>query len=152
MGCNTSKPKNEPAQPDPQPARSPAPAARAPAPASAPPAAPVPAGKLSKAEAAAKVQAIARGNSTRAASPTKAATPEDVKPNLLEAAGTWMNGLLNVLKQEPEHWPLFEAKMKAEGLNDSAISAFKYTYEKLAAGGNLDIPESAIEAVGTLPS
>lgn len=49
-------------------------------------------------------------------------------------------------------WPAYEAKMKAEGLNETAMKAFKYTFEKLTSGAKLDIPESAIDAVPELPS
>ena len=51
-----------------------------------------------------------------------------------------------------EHWAAFEAKMKKEGLNDAAIGAFKYNYEKLASGADLMLPESSISPVSTLPS
>ena len=51
-----------------------------------------------------------------------------------------------------QHWPAFEAKCKKEGLNDAAISAFKYNYEKLASGANLMIPESDISPVASLPA
>ena len=38
--------------------------------------------------------------------------------------------------------------MKAEGLSQAAIDAFKYTYFKLASGASLFTPESSIEPVG----
>jgi len=49
-------------------------------------------------------------------------------------------------------WPMFEEKMKKEGLNDAAIAAFKYNYEVLVSGKSTMIPESAISGVPTLPS
>jgi UDP-N-acetylglucosamine pyrophosphorylase len=49
-------------------------------------------------------------------------------------------------------WPAYEAKMKAEGLNDAAIAAFKYNYEVLVSGKNTMIPEAAIGKVDELPS
>jgi len=51
-----------------------------------------------------------------------------------------------------ERWPAFEAKMKAEGLNDAAIAAFKYNLGVLLSGASTMIPESAITPVETLPS
>jgi len=51
-----------------------------------------------------------------------------------------------------EHWAAFLAKMQAEGLNETAINAFKYNYEKLTSGANLNIPEEAILPVDDLPS
>ena len=41
----------------------------------------------------------------------------------------------------------FEAKMKADGLNDAAIAAFKHNYEQLVAGVDGIVPESSIEPV-----
>jgi len=46
----------------------------------------------------------------------------------------------------------FEAKMKAEGLSDAAIEAFKYNFGKLTSGESLFLPESSIGAVTELPS
>ena len=51
-----------------------------------------------------------------------------------------------------EHWPAYESKMKAEGLSDAAINAFKYNFEKLTSGESLFIPESSITAVESLPT
>ena len=51
-----------------------------------------------------------------------------------------------------EHWPAYESKMKAEGLSDAAINAFKYNFEKLTSGESLFIPESSITAVDSLPT
>merc|ERR1719487_742286 len=48
-------------------------------------------------------------------------------------------------------WPAYETKMKAEGLSQAAILAFKYNFGVLASGANLMIGESAIKAVDTLP-
>ena len=49
-------------------------------------------------------------------------------------------------------WPAFEAKCRAEGLNEPAIAAFKYNYGQLASGANLMMAESSISAVDSLPS
>merc|ERR1712087_781696 len=54
--------------------------------------------------------------------------------------------------QEMEHWPSYEAKMKAEELNEIAIAAFKYNFEKLTSGMSLMIGEDAISPVEELPS
>ena len=51
-----------------------------------------------------------------------------------------------------EHWPAYESKMKAEGLSDAAINAFKYNFEKLTSGESLFIPEASITAVDSLPT
>eukprot|EP00928_Gymnodinium_smaydae_P020923 TRINITY_DN180_c0_g1_i3.p1 TRINITY_DN180_c0_g1~~TRINITY_DN180_c0_g1_i3.p1 ORF type:complete len:920 (+),score=241.01 TRINITY_DN180_c0_g1_i3:63-2822(+) len=48
-------------------------------------------------------------------------------------------------------WPAYEAKMKAEGLNDAAIAAFKYNFSVLVSGTSTMIPESAIGPVADLP-
>jgi len=50
-----------------------------------------------------------------------------------------------------EHWPAFEKKMQAEGLNDTAIAAFKYNYSVLTSGASTMVPESAIAPVDSLP-
>ncbi len=49
-----------------------------------------------------------------------------------------------------EHWAAYEAKMKAEGLNETAIAAFKFNFEKLTSGANLMIPEADLEPVDSL--
>jgi len=49
-------------------------------------------------------------------------------------------------------WPMYEQKMKAEGLNDAAIAAFKYNFEVLVSGANTMIPEAAIGSVTGLDS
>ena len=55
----------------------------------------------------------------------------------------------------PPHWAAYEAKMKADGCNASAIAAFKYTFGQLNAElkgeVNLMLPESAISPVDSLP-
>lgn len=48
-------------------------------------------------------------------------------------------------------WPKFEEKMKKEGLNDTAIAAFKYTYGVLVSGADVMIPESKLDPVEKLP-
>jgi UDP-N-acetylglucosamine pyrophosphorylase len=48
-------------------------------------------------------------------------------------------------------WPQYEAKMKAEGLNEAAIAAFKYNFQVLTSGANTMIADSAISGVETLP-
>lgn len=47
-------------------------------------------------------------------------------------------------------WPVYESKMKAEGLNDAAIAAFKYNYEVLVSGADTMIPEASIGSVSGL--
>merc|ERR550532_3039839 len=49
-------------------------------------------------------------------------------------------------------WPAFEEKMKAEGLNDAAIAAFKYNLSVLLSGSSTMIPESALSPVDALPT
>jgi len=51
-----------------------------------------------------------------------------------------------------ERWPAYEAKMKAEGLNEAAIAAFKYNLGVLLSGESTMIPESAIASVESLPT
>ena len=48
-------------------------------------------------------------------------------------------------------WPEYEKKMKAEGLSDAAIAAFRYNFSVLTSGANLMIPESTIKPVDSLP-
>ena len=55
-------------------------------------------------------------------------------------------------KPDPVEWPLFEEKMKAEGLSEAAIAAFKHNYYKLASGADLMIAENSIASVSALPS
>jgi len=51
-----------------------------------------------------------------------------------------------------DKYPDFEAKMKAEGLNETAIAAFKYNFAKLTSGESLMMPESSVGPVADLPS
>jgi len=53
----------------------------------------------------------------------------------------------------PEHnlAPLLH-RPQAEQLSESAIKAFKYNFEKLTSGANLNIPEADIDSVTSLPS
>jgi UDP-N-acetylglucosamine pyrophosphorylase len=48
-------------------------------------------------------------------------------------------------------WPAYEEKMKAEGLSDAAIAAFRYNFSVLTSGKDLMIPESTIKPVDSLP-
>lgn len=48
-------------------------------------------------------------------------------------------------------WPQYEEKMKAEGLNDAAIAAFKYNLGVLVSGVSTMIPDSTIDPVDSLP-
>lgn len=48
-------------------------------------------------------------------------------------------------------WPAYEEKMKAEGLSDAAIAAFKHNFSVLTSGANLMIPETTISPVESLP-
>mmetsp|Transcript_14726 Transcript_14726/g.36716 ORF Transcript_14726/g.36716 Transcript_14726/m.36716 type:complete len:475 (-) Transcript_14726:257-1681(-) len=50
-----------------------------------------------------------------------------------------------------EKFAPFQAKCKAQGLSDAAISAFKHNFEQLAGGATGMVPESDIEAVAELP-
>ena len=54
-------------------------------------------------------------------------------------------------KADPAEWLLFEEKMKAEGLTDAAIAAFKYNFGVLTSGANLMIPEASVKPVASLP-
>jgi len=56
----------------------------------------------------------------------------------------------NIVPRMDAVWPKYEEKMKAEGLNDAAIGAFKYNLEKLVSGANLMIPECDISPVDSL--
>ena len=47
-------------------------------------------------------------------------------------------------------WPAYESKMKAEGLSEAAIAAFRYNLSMLTSGANLMIAESDISAVDSL--
>merc|ERR1719277_2565291 len=49
-------------------------------------------------------------------------------------------------------WPAYEAKMKAEGLNEAAIAAFKYNLGVLLSGASTMIPETTIGPVDSLPT
>jgi len=51
-----------------------------------------------------------------------------------------------------EHWPAYEEKMRAENLSDAAIKAFRYNFEKLTSGANLNIAEADIDHVDSIPS
>ena len=46
----------------------------------------------------------------------------------------------------------FATKMKARGLSDAAIDAFRSNYDQLITGNDGLVPESSIEGVTTLPS
>lgn len=50
-----------------------------------------------------------------------------------------------------KEWPHFEEKMKKEGLDESAIKAFKGNYEKLCTHDTGTLPEKDIEPVRELP-
>jgi UDP-N-acetylglucosamine pyrophosphorylase len=49
------------------------------------------------------------------------------------------------------HFPEFEAKMRAAGLSAAAIDAFRHSYDMLVAGHTGMIPESSIRPVTDLP-
>jgi UDP-N-acetylglucosamine pyrophosphorylase len=68
------------------------------------------------------------------------------------AGGVLEEDLTNLKRDFAGLWPAYEQKMTAAGLNKVAIAAFKYTFEKLASGANLMIPESAIQPVDELPT
>jgi len=48
-------------------------------------------------------------------------------------------------------WPIYATKMKAEGLDNTAIAAFKYSFGMLVSGLSTMIPESSIGPVDKLP-
>jgi len=48
-------------------------------------------------------------------------------------------------------WPKFEEKMKKDGMNETAMAAFKYTYGVLVSGADVMIPESKLNPVESLP-
>jgi len=48
-------------------------------------------------------------------------------------------------------WPAYEDKMRAEGLSNAAIAAFKYNFKMLTSGANLMIPGESIQPVESLP-
>ncbi|EOD09942.1 hypothetical protein EMIHUDRAFT_105366, partial [Emiliania huxleyi CCMP1516] len=48
-------------------------------------------------------------------------------------------------------WPAYEEKMRAEGLSNAAIAAFKYNFKMLTSGANLMIPGESIQPVESLP-
>lgn len=48
-------------------------------------------------------------------------------------------------------FPAVEAKMRAAGLGDAAVAAFRLNYDKLLRGESGMLPESALDAVTTLP-
>jgi UDP-N-acetylglucosamine pyrophosphorylase/quinol monooxygenase YgiN len=49
-----------------------------------------------------------------------------------------------------ELWPTYQKKMKKEGLNTTAIKAFKYNFNVLVSGANVMIPESVLSPVESL--
>ena len=55
-------------------------------------------------------------------------------------------------KSFDELWPVYEAKMKAEGLSAAAIAAFKYNFGVLTSGADLNIPESTCVSHPATPS
>ncbi|GBF99238.1 UDP-glucose pyrophosphorylase [Raphidocelis subcapitata] len=50
-----------------------------------------------------------------------------------------------------EHWPAYEAKMRARGLSDAAVGAFKRNFDQLVAGVTGMVAEDEIEPVLSLP-
>src|SRR4051812_47244385 len=52
---------------------------------------------------------------------------------------------------EPEKFFEFDTKMRAAGLSDAAIRAFKHSYSSLVQGQTGLIPETEIEPVEELP-
>jgi len=51
-----------------------------------------------------------------------------------------------------DKWAMFEEKMKAEGLSQAAIGAFKHNYDQLVKGVTGLVPEGDIESVKELPA
>ncbi|KAI8463920.1 MAG: UDP-glucose pyrophosphorylase [Monoraphidium minutum] len=51
-----------------------------------------------------------------------------------------------------EHWPAYEVKMKARGLSEAAIGAFKRNFDQLIAGVTGMVAEDEIESVVELPA
>jgi len=72
----------------------------------------------------------------------------DERKKLAEALGAGAGG---GGKDMSSLWPLYEEKMKKDGCNAAAIAAFKYTFGVLCSGASTMIPESALDAVATLP-
>ena len=56
--------------------------------------------------------------------------------------GQWISKCVGIKPAEPKQWPAFEAKMRAEGLSDAAIAAFKHNFVTLASGADLMISEA----------
>jgi UDP-N-acetylglucosamine pyrophosphorylase len=52
---------------------------------------------------------------------------------------------------DPNTFSEFETKMRAAGLSDACIAAFRHNYAALVAGQTGQIPESSIQPVTTLP-
>jgi len=48
-------------------------------------------------------------------------------------------------------WPKYQEKLEKEGLNESAIKAFKYNYRMLVCKSDMMIPESKLDPVDSLP-
>eukprot|EP00421_Protoceratium_reticulatum_P024007 CAMPEP_0168477736 /NCGR_PEP_ID=MMETSP0228-20121227/62572_1 /TAXON_ID=133427 /ORGANISM="Protoceratium reticulatum, Strain CCCM 535 (=CCMP 1889)" /LENGTH=309 /DNA_ID=CAMNT_0008493927 /DNA_START=9 /DNA_END=934 /DNA_ORIENTATION=- len=48
-------------------------------------------------------------------------------------------------------WPAFEGKLKAEGLSEAAIAAFRYNFFVLASGKDTMIPERSITPAKSIP-
>ena len=65
--------------------------------------------------------------------------------------GQSLSNLCGIKPAEPPQWAAFEAKMKAEGLSEAAIAAFKHNFVTLASGANLMISEWDISPVSSLP-
>lgn len=52
---------------------------------------------------------------------------------------------------DPNHLSEFETKMRAAGLSDACIAAFRHNYAALVGGQTGQIPESSIQPVASLP-
>lgn len=79
------------------------------------------------------------GGSSGAAMPAAAAAcggGGDAASCAHQRAGINHRGYLLQLtpKHEQDHWPKFEAKLRAQGLGDAAVAAFKSNYDQLTAG------------------
>jgi UDP-N-acetylglucosamine pyrophosphorylase len=55
------------------------------------------------------------------------------------------------MDKQPEFFGEFEAKMRAAGVRETAIRAFRHSYQSLLAGDTGMIPEESIQVVSELP-
>ena len=56
------------------------------------------------------------------------------------------------MKSDLSPYAAISATAQAENLSDAAIKAFRYNFEKLTSGANLNIAEADIDHVDSIPS